>query len=47
MKIKRIERDGDHFVMTVGLEGKNKEKWVYERVETSDSLVSYILVGRE
>lgn len=46
MKIKKIERDGDFFVMTVQHEDGHKEEWTYTREETASG-VSYSMVGRE
>lgn len=46
VKIKRIDRDGDSFVMTVLHSNKEREKWYYERVELGGT-VSYIQIGKE
>jgi hypothetical protein len=46
MKIVKVERDGELFVMNLSGDRKHKEKWFYERVETGTG-VSYIQVNRE
>jgi hypothetical protein len=43
--IKKIERDGDIFVMTVRL-GGTTENWTYVREEVG-GLVTYAMIGRE
>jgi hypothetical protein len=45
-KILKVKKDGDQVVMTVLLESGSKEKWTYEREETSAGF-SYLQVSRE
>jgi hypothetical protein len=45
-KILKYTRDGDQIVMKVELESGAREKWTYEREETSNGF-SIIQVNRE
>jgi hypothetical protein len=45
-KILEIERNGDNGTITVQLASGHKERWEYQRVETSTG-ISYIMVDRE
>lgn len=44
--IKRIEREGNLFVMTVQL-GEQSQKWTYEREQLSDGSVNWYQIERD
>lgn len=49
-KVVKVTQDAEEptrFEMTVERGGKSREKWMYEREETSNGLVSYVMYNRE